>query len=69
MWLYPVESFFMMKLTSFKALGHQGIAHTSRQTFLQKLNICCLKVVCVVVTVEFSPLCLNVAVFDTIWLN
>lgn len=70
MWLYPMNHFFIVKLTSFKALGHQGKAHPSRETlFLQRLDVCCLEVVCVVVTVEFSPLCLHVAVFDTICLN
>lgn len=61
---------FMSKLASSNAVHAQGKEHACRQTLpLHRLNACCLKVVCVIVRVEFSPLCLNMPVFNKFCLN
>lgn len=65
-----LNQYFMMKWASFNSVDPQGKEHTCRQTLpLHRLNACCLKVVCVIVRIEFSPLCLNMTVFNKFYLN
>lgn len=61
---------FTMKWASIDAVHPQGKEHACRQTLpLHRLNACCLKVVYVIVRVEFGPLCLNMPVFNKFGLN
>lgn len=68
--LFLLKHCFMMKWASFNAVDPQGKEHTCRQTLpLRRLNACSLKVVYVIVRIEFSPLCLNMPVFNKFCLN